>query len=93
MIDSVAIASIRPSWRSVASIWRVPNNMAKAAIVSATNRARSPNGGSIAPVACVVWARIALSEDETALSWSAMYGIDPMMVINATVAATAWFLP
>ena len=31
-IDSVAIASIRPSWCSVASMWRVPNSTAKAAI-------------------------------------------------------------
>ena len=34
--DSVAIASIRPSWCSVASIWRVPNRTAKIAIETAT---------------------------------------------------------
>ena len=41
-IDSVAIASIRPSWCSVASIWRVPNSTANAAMASATKNARSP---------------------------------------------------
>ena len=44
-IDSAAIASIRPSWCSVASMWRVPNSTAKAAIDSATNSAMSPSSG------------------------------------------------
>ena len=35
-IDSVAIASINPSWCSVASIWRVPKRTAKIAIATAT---------------------------------------------------------
>ena len=35
-IDSVAIASIRPSWCSVASMCRVPNSTAKIAIETAT---------------------------------------------------------
>jgi hypothetical protein len=35
-IDSVAIASISPSWCSVASMWRVPKSTAKIAIASAT---------------------------------------------------------
>ena len=72
MINSVAIASIKPSWCSAASMWRVPNSMANAAMVSAMNSARSPSAGSIAPVAAPVWARIAPSEDDTALSCSAM---------------------
>ena len=72
MIDSVATASISPSWCSVASMWRVPNSMAKAAMVRATNNAISPSSDSIAPVCAVVWARIAPSEDDTALSCSAM---------------------
>ena len=68
-IDSVAIASIRPSWCSVASIWRVPNSTAKAAIDSATNSAMSPSSGrvTLAPGAMMV-----SSEDDTALSCSAM---------------------
>ena len=37
-IDSAAIASIRPCWCSVASMWRVPNSTAKVAIASATNK-------------------------------------------------------
>ena len=35
-IDSAATASIRPSWCSVASMWRVPNSTANSAIDSAT---------------------------------------------------------
>ena len=34
--DSKAIAATMPSWRSLASIWRVPNRMANAAIASVT---------------------------------------------------------
>ena len=41
-IDSVATASIKPCWCSVASVWRVPNSTANAAIASATIRAISP---------------------------------------------------
>ena len=44
-IDSAAIASINPSWCSVASMWRVPNSTAKAAIDKATNNAMSPSTG------------------------------------------------
>jgi len=49
-MDSVAIASIMPSWCSVASIWRVPNRMAKAASASATNSAESVRIGALVKV-------------------------------------------
>ena len=52
----IAIASIRPSWCSVASIWRVPKAMAKAASDErdeegevAEDRARACVDGSSAP--------------------------------------------
>ena len=71
-IDSVAIASIKPSWCSVASIWRVPNSTAKVAIDSATNSAMSPSSGCVAPPRGVIWARMVSSENDTALSCSAI---------------------
>ena len=71
-IDSVAIASIKPSWCSVASIWRVPNSTAKVAIDSATNSAMSPSSGCVTPVPGVICARMVSSDDDTALSCSAM---------------------
>ena len=40
-MDSAATATISPSWCSVASMWRVPNSTAKAAIASAITRAVS----------------------------------------------------
>ena len=39
--DSAATATIRPSWCSVASIWRVPNRTANVAIVNAMMKAVS----------------------------------------------------
>ena len=39
--DSAATATIRPSWCSVASMWRVPNRTANVAIVSAMMKAVS----------------------------------------------------
>ena len=39
--DSAATATIRPSWCSVASMWRVPNRTAKVAIVRAMMKAVS----------------------------------------------------
>ena len=71
-IDSVAIASIKPSWCSVASIWRVPNSTAKVAIDSATNSAISPSTGWVTPLVGVIWARMVSSENDTALSCNAM---------------------
>jgi hypothetical protein len=69
-------------------MWRVPNKTAKVAMASATNSARSPNGGcAIAPGAAS--ARMVDTDDDTALSCNAMYGIIPTIAINATVAATA----
>ena len=40
-IDSKAMAATIPSCRSVASIWRVPNKIEKAAITMATEKALS----------------------------------------------------
>ena len=70
--NSVAIASIRPSWCSVASMWRVPNSTAKVAIKSATNNEISPNTGRAASPPCETWPMIVSSEDDTALSCSAI---------------------
>ena len=68
--DSAAIASIKPSWCSVASIWRVPKRTAKAASASAMTRAVSrPNTASslngVGPSSVSI-------EIDAALSWSAM---------------------
>ena len=71
----------------------MPNSTANAAIDSATNSAMSPNTGCAKPPSAAVCARMVLSDADTALSWSAMYGIVPRMAISATVAATAWPLP
>ena len=92
-IDSVAIASISPSWCSVASMWRVPNSTANSAIASATRQAISPSTGCIAPLAGPIWTRMVVSEVDTAFSCSAMYGIVPMIAISATIAATVCALP
>ena len=70
--DSVAIASIKPSWCSVASMWRVPNSTAKVAIDSATNSAMSPRSGCAAPLPPEICAMMVSSEPDTALSCSAM---------------------
>ena len=72
--DSVATASIMPSWCSVASAWRVPNRMAKTAIAKATNRATSPTRPVAAPVGGPMarcWI-IVSTEIETAFSCRAM---------------------
>ncbi len=70
-IDSAAIASIKPSWCSVASVWRVPNSTAKVAIASATNSATSPTSGGAAPPG-EASANMVETEADTALSCSAM---------------------
>ncbi len=70
--DSVAIASIKPSWCSVASMWRVPNSTAKVAIDSATNSAMSPSIGLATPLPGEICAMMVSSEPDTALSCSAM---------------------
>jgi hypothetical protein len=44
-MDSVAIASIRPCWCSVASVWQMPNSTANTAIASVTTSAMSPISG------------------------------------------------
>ncbi|MGY3427207.1 hypothetical protein ACVWZW_007711 [Bradyrhizobium sp. F1.13.4] len=70
MMDSVATASMRPCWCSVASVCRVPNSTAKAAIASVTISATSPTIGMWEKA----WSslRMVSSEEATALSWSAM---------------------
>ena len=69
-MDSVAIASIRPCWCSVASVCRVPNSTANTAIASVTISAMSPMSGieenSLSSL------RIVSSDDAIALSCSAM---------------------
>ncbi len=69
-MDSVATASIRPCWCSVASVWRVPNSTANAAIASVTTSAMSPMIGI--EENSLSSPRIVSSEDATALSCSAM---------------------
>ena len=54
--DSNAIASITPSWCSVASSWRVPNRAANRAISSAT-----PNAGSAYQAGCEALAPVSTS--------------------------------
>ena len=61
--DSVAMASIRPSWCSVASTWRVPNSTANSAIESATSSEMSPK-----KVGAVSGPTRAMTEPDTALS-------------------------
>ncbi len=70
--DSTATASIRPCWCSVASMWRVPNSTAKAASESATNSGGSPSIGCTGPAPVSSGTTMAPSEDEIALSCSAM---------------------
>ncbi len=53
-------------------MWRVPNSTAKVAIDSATNSEMSPSSGCAPPVLGVMWARMVSSDEETALSCSAM---------------------
>ncbi len=47
----------------------------------------------MAALAGPAWARTVVSEDDTALSCSAMYGTVPMMAMSATAAATVCALP
>lgn len=70
-IDSVAIASISPSWCSVASMWRVPNSTANTAMAMAIISARSPSAGWLRPMPSKS-PSITSSEPDTALSCSAM---------------------
>ena len=69
-MDSVAIASIRPCWCSVASVCRVPNSTANTAIASVTTSAMSPMIGIEEKALSSL--RIVSSDDDIALSWSAM---------------------
>ena len=74
-------------------MWRVPNSTANAAINSATKSAMSPRKGCATTPSAAACARMVETEDDTALSCSAMYGTMPTIAISATVAATAWLLP
>ncbi len=69
-MDSVATASIRPCWCSVASDWRVPNSTANTAMASVTISAMSPMIG----IEENAWSslRMVSRDDATALSCSAM---------------------
>ena len=69
-MDSVAIASIRPCWCSVASVWRVPNSTANTAIASVTTSAMSPMIGIEEKTLSSL--RMVSSEDAIALSCSAI---------------------
>ena len=53
-------------------MWRVPNSTAKTAIAIATNSAMSPGTGCAMPVVMSRWVRMVPSEDDTALSCSAI---------------------
>ena len=53
-------------------MWRVPNRTANAAINSATNSAMSPTKGGAATLPIEPAARMVPTEDDTALSCSAM---------------------
>ena len=72
-----------PWWCSVASTWRVPNNVANRAISSATYSA-----GSVStpppPLSPVSTCRLIA----TALYCSARYGTTPISAITATSAAS-----
>ena len=70
MIDSVATASIRPCWCSVASVWRVPNSTANTAIASVTTSAMSPMIGIEENALSSL--RMVSSDEDIALSWSAI---------------------
>ena len=69
-MDSVATASIKPCWCSVASVWRVPNSTANTAMASVTTSAMSPMIG----IEENAWSslRMVSSEEAIALSWSAI---------------------
>ncbi len=69
-INSVATASIRPCWCSVASVWRVPNSTANTAIASVTISAMSPMIG----IEENAWSSLKMvsSEEAVALSCSAI---------------------
>ena len=51
---------------------RVPNSTAKIAIENATNSAMSPSSGRVVPALGMTWAMMVSSENDTALSCSAM---------------------
>src|SRR5438477_526375 len=63
-MDSVATASIRPCWCSVASVWRVPNSTAKAAIAKVTVSAMSPTIGILENA----WSSLRMVSSEEAIA-------------------------
>jgi hypothetical protein len=70
---SAAIASIRPSWCSVASMWRVPNSQAKIAIPMAMISVMSLKKDSgPTPPDRSIWSTIVVTESDTAFSCSAI---------------------
>ena len=88
-IDSNAIASITPSWCSVASSRRVPNRTANSAISSAAHSAVSANQAGCRPVEAVSTSMLV----PTALYCSARYGTAAVSAMMATSAASAGLLP
>ena len=71
--DSAAIASISPSWCSVASICLVPNRIANTAIVMAMMKVRSPSGSPLEMNGAVpVGPMTVVIDCETAFSCSAI---------------------
>ena len=88
-IDSNAMASITPSWCSVASSRRVPNRMANTAIISATQSAVSAYHAGFAPIEPVSTSMLV----PTALYCSARYGTPAVRAITATSAARVGLLP
>ncbi len=77
-MDSTATAVMSPVCRLVKSRLRAPKRMPKSARVTATRSV----GSKTSSTDCS--RRIILKEADTALSWSAMYGIIPHTTSTAT---------
>ena len=88
--DSNAIASISPSWCSVAETRRVPNSTANSAMVSATPSAISRNQGTAGPAGAFVSTPMLA---DTPLYCSARYGIAAVSAITVTRAASERLRP
>ena len=86
-IDSKAIAATMPSWRSLASMWRVPNRIANKASASAIHNAVSPRMGAVATSCGMTmsgYCNSTVKLVETALSCNEMYGMIPTTAITVT---------
>jgi hypothetical protein len=76
--DSTATAVMRPVWCLVKSRFLAPKRMPKSASVHATRKVGSKMSSTDSS------RRIIVKETDTALSWSAMYGIIPPTTSRAT---------